>query len=90
MNELLLGKAAEGRRSPRRFAHMEAAVIRASVLDCASPLALCSHRGFRVNQNAPMSIRTAIFVKLRNYASEGAEAGFELFNRRGEADAAQI
>jgi len=35
-------KAAEGRRSPRRCAHARAVAPRASVLDCASPLALCS------------------------------------------------
>jgi hypothetical protein len=33
-------KAVEGYRSPRRFAHAGTGVLRASVLDCASPLAL--------------------------------------------------
>ena len=33
-------RAVEGYRSPRRFAHAGTIVIRASVLDCASPLAL--------------------------------------------------
>jgi hypothetical protein len=36
------GKAVEGHRSPRRFALTQAITFRASVLDCASPLALWS------------------------------------------------
>jgi hypothetical protein len=39
---VLGGKAVEGHRSPRRFALTQAIVLRASVLDCASPLALWS------------------------------------------------
>ena len=41
---LVSGKAAEGRRTPRRFAHMGDVLIRASVLDCARPLALLGAR----------------------------------------------
>jgi hypothetical protein len=37
-----LGKAVEGHRSPRRFTFTQAIALRASVLDCASPLALWS------------------------------------------------
>jgi hypothetical protein len=42
-------KAAEGRRTPRRFAHAGASERRASVLECASPLAL-SHREPSISQ----------------------------------------
>ena len=40
----LTGKAAEGHRSPRRFAPPVATGERASVLECASPLALSHGR----------------------------------------------
>jgi hypothetical protein len=50
-NVQLARKAAEGRRSPRRFAPTKAIVIRASVLDCANPLALWS--GYRSVRPCP-------------------------------------
>jgi hypothetical protein len=55
-----LGKAAEGRRSPRREAYPGDLRTARSVMECASPLALCWQmkcpRDFRVIFCAPMTI----------------------------------
>jgi len=42
------GKAAEGRRSPRRCARPDDSWNARSVLECSSPLELCQGRDFHV------------------------------------------